>query len=1047
MRPLRRLALPAITLAVLLLLGAFGTYVEYEREQDQLTEKAKADLVRISADIDKAFTALFTPTQSITDTVQDALLHDSAGEETERLFFALISHPMRRLPQVDGIYLGFPDGGFLQRQQFVPGTVAAAATETLDTHMGTRRLLRVLPDGSIDDRWYYNSRASGNWARVTVPPSPYDPRQRPWYQMAVASAWPIWTTPYTFASTGKLGVTYAVRLSRPDGSLWAVLGIDLALETLSHLLDIQQPLVGEDGLVFATGLDGNVIGHPALMMPILRTADAPSDADVAARLQDFNRPGRIERTFIDAMHRPGQIARVSFGGVDYIVSRTDTQGGIVMPMRLYLAQNLHSVTAAARETLQRNILLLVAGVVVLAAILAYAVKLRVEVTARQRAERALVAARDQAEAATRAKSSFLATMSHEIRTPMNGVMSMAELLGLTSLNNEQRRMTKVIQDSAQALLTVINDILDFSKIEAGRLEIERVDFSLADVIDGVGELLAPRTDEKMLELVTYIDPVLADLRLGDPTRLRQVLLNLGGNAAKFTHDGSVRISVQGMADTRDGLRFEIRDTGIGLKPDQMQRLFKPFEQADSSTARKYGGTGLGLSICQRLCELMGGRIGVDSTVGQGSLFWFELPLPAVDAPTMSRPDLSALRVLLIGLPPVQETAARAYLAGLSPARLVTVASAAAAKAAMADQAFDLVLVDARTDTALQLPALLGGSETYVLLAPRALVSTIEAAARGDFAVSLTYPLSAASIRRVAGLALGQIAANDIQTATRDDMDFAPPALEDARNANAVVLVAEDNATNRVVIRQLLSRLGFACEIAEDGAAAFALYERATYGLLLTDFHMPEMDGFALTAAIRAKEAAAANGPHLPIIALTADALTGTEELCLKAGMDGYLTKPVNSRALAAALQTWLPQALPLRRRAGDVAGAAAVNGAMNWDPGIFDATPLTEAFGGFDDTARQLLQEFVDDAVGQVDGILALARDDDPAALRDRVHSLKGAARSMGARRLGDIASDLQDACDARDEAAIATAAALLLPGLTELRRALPAILQPERGP
>ena len=1039
---MRRLVSPALTLAAILLLGLGAAFLVQQQQQARLTAEAEAELGRITREMGSAFDDLFAPTRAITATIRDARLHELDAADTERLFFALAGHPVRRLPQVNGIYLGFPDGGFLHSQQFVPAPVAAAAGDRLDPQMGTRRLLRPQPGGDSDDRWLVFDRNAGDWTAVAGATDPYDPRQRPWYRAAMASQQPVWTAPYVFASTGKPGVTYAVRLQRADGSIWAVLGIDLAIETLSQILAARQAaLAGSGGLVFATSPAGDIIGHPQLAPVFSR-----GSGDYMQALQQFGRPDSIERAFIAAAPETGATGRVRYGMTDYILGRTETRADNAMPLHVYLAQNLQAVTAAARSDLQRNIGLLLAVTLVVALIMAYAVKLQVEMAARRQAERELVAARDQAEAATRAKSNFLATMSHEIRTPMNGVMSMAEMLELTPLNGEQHRMARVIHDSAQALLTVINDILDFSKIEAGKLEIETVEFSLAEMVDGIGELLAPRADEKMLELVTDIDPSLADRRCGDPTRLRQILLNLGSNAVKFTHDGSIAISVRACPEEgADWLHFAVRDSGIGLTPEQMQRLFRPFEQADTSTARKYGGTGLGLSICQRLCELMGGRIGVDSTAGQGSTFWFALPLPAAAGAAPETPDLSALRVLLVGLPAVQQDAAQRHLAALPAAAVETAPTVAAARTTAAGRQYDLVLVDARCpDGALDAPPALGIDATYGLLAPRGLVSTIDAAARAHFALALTYPLNAAGLRRAAGLALGLIAPDSSAAAFREDMAFLPPEIETARAANAVILVAEDNATNRLVIGQLLSRMGYACEIAEDGAAALALYEQNAYGLLLTDFHMPEMDGFELTARIRAAEAD--GRPRLPIIALTADALTGTEQLCLDAGMDGYLTKPVNSRALAAALQAWLPQALPLRRSAQAAAAPAASEAApaagSGWDPAVFDPTPLTEAFGSFDATARQLLEEFAGEAADRIAAIAAAAAKH-PAGhddLRQPVHALKGAARSIGARRLGDAASVLQDACDAGDAETIARTVARLAPCLEELRLALPFI-------
>jgi signal transduction histidine kinase/HPt (histidine-containing phosphotransfer) domain-containing protein/ActR/RegA family two-component response regulator len=658
--------------------------------------------------------------------------------------------------------------------------------------------------------------------------------------------------------------------------------------------------------------------------------------------------------------------------------------------------------------------------------------------------RALDRAQQEAQAATKAKSDFLATMSHEIRTPMNGVMSMAEMLELTRLDADQQRMAKVIRESAGALLTVINDILDFSKIEAGKLDIETIPFSLSDAVEGVGELLAPRADDRGLDLVVDIDPALAERRLGDPTRLRQILLNLGGNAIKFTERGHVHLSVAAVDETL--LRFEIRDTGIGLTDEQQAKLFQPFAQADSSTARKFGGTGLGLSICHRLCSMMGGRIGVTSAIGDGSCFWFELPLPAEDGSQPLQPGavIAGTRVLPVGLPPAMlETAVR-YLQAAGVTVLPATADLEAA-ALLPQDNYDVALVDARcatnvvAETARRLPA----DRPCILLASRYLTSTLDAAAATRFRATLTYPLHRGVLWRAVAVARGLAVADDAGLVQREDMAFAPPDFEIAAAAKAMILVAEDNPTNQMVIRQMLARMGFACDVAKDGAAALRQYrlDRSAYGLLLTDFHMPEMDGFALTAAIRAEEKLART-PRLPVIALTADALSGTEQKCLEAGMDGYLTKPIDSRALNRMLSQWLPQALSLRQPAGAEPPPAASAPALPWDSDIFDPEKLAESFGSFNAPARQLLQEFIADTQQRLAAIDAAIGAGDIAALRHLAHALKGGALTIGIGRLGALAANLQDACDDNDAETATLMAELLAPTLDELRDTLPAILK-----
>jgi len=662
-----------------------------------------------------------------------------------------------------------------------------------------------------------------------------------------------------------------------------------------------------------------------------------------------------------------------------------------------------------------------------------------DVTAHKRAESQLRQARDEAEAATKAKSSFLAMMSHEIRTPMNGVMSMAEMLDQTDLTDDQRSMSQIIRSSAGALLTIINDILDFSKIEAGKLDIEAVQFSLLEVVEGAGELIAGRADEKGIGLTVDLDPVLPDRLIGDPTRIRQILLNLMGNAVKFTETGNVTLTVGAAGEAGDDatlrLRFTISDSGIGLSEEQRARLFQPFMQADASTARRFGGTGLGLSICQRLCTMMGGAIGVDSTLGVGSSFWFELPLTAVDAgrdgPSVAIADA---RIAAIGFTGPERTALANLLGG---AGISAVEFLAAGQ--IPDNSPDVMLLSGSGGPAgfarLQAMAADLAGAKLVLVAPRSLASTLGAAERAGFFTTLTLPLRRHRLWRVIAAALGRAELDRRDGGAEGPIGrWRPPPLEVAHAARAAILVAEDNRTNQIVISRLLAQLGYAHEIAENGLEAFVLWQEKVFGLLLTDFHMPEMDGFELTRAVRIAEADAASGKRRPIVALTADALPGTGQQCLDAGMDGYLTKPIDSKALIETLERLLPQAAALRQPAEAAALRAAALPEI--DPQILDLARLVEAFGAWDAEARGFLDGFLAEVPEMVAAITVALAAPDAVAARAAAHILKGAARSTGAMRLGQIASDVQDCLDGNDVATAGMLAELLTPTHTELLQA-----------
>ena len=1031
-----RWMLVAVAAALILGGGGIASSWVYETQRKDLVEAARGDLARASAAFVQALTGVFEPALTLAGTVTDSGIRHVRPEERPALFFAVATGVVRQFEQINGAFLGFPDGSFLHVQDLDPSGLQAE---------GNPLYRRVIdrPESDPVGTWevYYPGFDAG--FPTTRQSPPYDPRERPWYAAAVAAEAPVWTEIYTFASSGALGVTYAQPIYTTDGALWAVLGVDLSLGALSHtLVDTAQALAWATEIVFATDFGDRVVGHPDFV-----ALEEEFERDTAAFLERYRRAGSFEAVAVRSLKDGAAVQMLAADGREFLATRAELDPARAMPMQLYLAREMDAILASAVSVMIRNVALVFAAFVIFGLVCVYALKLRIEVTARQRAEAELIEARDAAEAATRSKSVFLATMSHEIRTPMNGVMSMAELLGLTKLDGEQRRMAKIISDSATALLTIINDILDFSKIEAGRLEIERVGFSLAEAVDGCAALLAPRAEAKGLDLLVEIDPDLVDARTGDPTRLRQILLNLGGNAIKFTETGCVAIRVGAAAPGR--LRIAVEDTGIGLSEEQQARLFQAFVQADSSTSRKYGGTGLGLSICQRLSDLMGGAIGVDSAPGEGSTFWVELPLAAAgDAPPRPVEDLSAATIALVGLSdPVAQIATRYLLAG----GVGTVDRLADVGAAKDAGPRTLWLVDAAA-AAAGLPPLdgqLGGQldGKLALIGTRAAVADLDPDLRVRAAAVLTYPVTRAALWRAVEIGLGLRTGDEVEAETRADMAFAPPEVEAARAAGALVLVAEDDLANRLVITKMLGHLGFACELAENGREALEMWQgRPGYGLLLTDFNMPEMDGFELTRAVRAAEAED-RGSRLPIVALTADAMSGTEQACLDAGMDGYLTKPVDSRKLGAALADHLPAALELRRPAGEGSvetpeqETPAPAAGFDWDPDIFDPAALVTTFGGFDAEAKMLVADAATSWRERVEAIAAALTAEDAEAARREAHTLKGSALSVGAKRLGTIASDIQDALDAGDAEMAGILAEVLAPTLEEFEDVKPKVL------
>jgi PAS domain S-box-containing protein len=648
-----------------------------------------------------------------------------------------------------------------------------------------------------------------------------------------------------------------------------------------------------------------------------------------------------------------------------------------------------------------------------------------DITQRKRAEEGLREARDAAEEATKAKSAFLAAMSHEIRTPMNGVVGMIEVLEQSTLSDDQRQVTGTVRDSAISLLTIIDDILDFSKIEAGELALEAVPVSVRQIAEGAIDIVGGTAIDKGVEMALLVAPDVPAMVKTDPVRLRQIMLNLLGNAVKFTDKGSVviHVEVETRGETTVGLRFEVTDTGIGIPAERLPALFQAFQQAEASTTRRFGGTGLGLSICERLVSVMGGDIGATSIVGEGSTFWFSMNFEIADSPTRNLIDdipLSGISAMVIeGSASMAEMIRRVLE---ERGVLVTIAATPAlavqdvAEAVDAGRRHDVLIVDGRFD-AKELTEIARhfrvrqehpNARAIWLHASDALPESVDPTQ--TFTQAVQRPIRRDALLRAVGVVLGR-ASPDLPVFEGPEVLSAqpidPPSVGEALAQGNLILVAEDNETNRLVVQRQLALLGYAAEVAEDGVEALGMFDKKPYGLLLTDCHMPNMDGFDLTSAVREREQT--SGKHTPIVALTANALVGEAERCLNAGMDDYLAKPVRLKELGDTLARWIGEALG-RDRARVAPGKLAANqSSVEVAVGPIDTVLFEEMIGGPDPEMSALLHQ------AYLESFAPLATEMDTAlaarnagVLRKAAHAAAGAASSIAATYLTDALRRLE---------------------------------------